>query len=364
MSLIENMKGQIVAAGGWIGFDRFMHEALYAPGLGYYSGGRTKLGFSPEDGSDFVTAPELSPLFGRAWALQIEQAMRELNVSEVWEFGAGSGALAAQILDALGERISLYHIVEVSADLQARQRARLGAHAQRVVWETNLPETLCAVVIGNEVLDAMPVQILCRKAGIWYERGVALSENELIFSDRATTLRPPLDIDEEGELESEQQDYLTEIHPQAEAFIRSIGERLVRGQRGALFLADYGFPEREYYHPQRSMGTLMCHHAHQADDNPLVQVGQKDITAHINFTGIAVAAESAGLELLGYTSQGHFLANCGIGGLMQNSDLPTRIMAQKLIQEHEMGELFKFIGFAIHGFDALGFLHGDRSHKL
>jgi len=148
-------------------------------------------------------------------------------------------------------------------------------------------------------------------------------------------------------------DYLTEIHPQAEAFVRSVGERL---QRGAMFLIDYGFPEAEYYHPQRHMGTVMCHRAHQADGDPLAAVGLKDITAHVNFTGIALAAQDAGLEVLGYTNQAHFLMNCGLVELMQDAPLPARVAAQKLLMEHEMGELFKVIGL-VRGapFEALGF---------
>jgi hypothetical protein len=163
-------------------------------------------------------------------------------------------------------------------------------------------------------------------------------------------------------------DYLTEVHAQAEGFVRTLADRL---SRGAIFLIDYGFPEHEYYHPQRSTGTVMCHRAHEADADPLVQVGLKDITAHVNFTGIALAGQDAGLQVLGYTSQGRFLLNCGLLDGMADAPLPDRVMLQKLIHEHEMGELFKVIAFAADtpqqpysGWQALGFTEGDRSHTL
>ena len=175
------------------------------------------------------------------------------------------------------------------------------------------------------------------------------------WSDRPTDLRPPLEI--EGT-----HDYLCEIHPQAEAFVRTLAQRL---QRGAVFLLDYGFPEREYYHPQRHMGTLMCHQGHRSDPDPLADVGAKDITAHVNFTGIAVAAQEAGLEVLGYTSQARFLINGGMVELLADASLPERAMAQKLLTEHEMGELFKVIALgAGPAWEPLGFAQGDRTHTL
>jgi SAM-dependent MidA family methyltransferase len=216
---------------------------------------------------------------------------------------------------------------------------------------------LRGVVVGNEVLDAMPVKLLNRHQGIWHERGVAVQADSgsFVWHDRATALRPPLEIPGEH-------DYLTEIHPQGEAFVATLADRL---EAGAIFLIDYGFPEAEYYHPQRHMGTVMCHHAHRSDADPLVLVGQKDITAHVNFTGIAVAAQNAGLEVLGYTNQAHFLINCGLVDAMQAADLPQRVAAQKLILEHEMGEFFKVIGLTKGPhWEALGFGRGDKTHRL
>ena len=355
--------GQAIGdAGGWLPFDRFMHLALYAPGLGYYAHGSAQLGRLPSDGSDFVTAPELSPLFGQTLAVQIAQALQHTGTDTVWEFGAGSGVLAEQIIDALsaqGVALRRYVIVDVSTSLRQRQQQRLARFGPQVQWASTLPDAMQGVVVGNEVLDAMPVQLLIRKAGIWHERGVVAQAHAgacaLAWSDRPTALRPPLDV--EGE-----HDYLTEIHPQAQAFVATLAQRL---QRGAAFFIDYGFGEREYYHPQRSTGTLMCHQAHRADANPLHAVGEKDITAHVNFTGMAVAAQEAGMELLGYTSQGRFLLNCGLAERMASAALPQRIMAQRLLLEHEMGELFKVIGWcAGPPWPALGFAVGDRSHRL
>jgi SAM-dependent MidA family methyltransferase len=355
----------IEKAGGWLGFDTFMAMALYTPGLGYYANGSTKFGAMPQGlqtadgvqgaGSDFVTAPEISPLFGWAVAQQLAQVLEATGTDEVWEFGAGTGALAAQILEALGSRVRRYTIVDLSDSLKARQRERLAPYADQVQWAAELPPAIRGAVLGNEVLDAMPVQLLARVSGVWHERGVACAQGQLVWADRATDLRPPVDI--EGE-----HDYLTEIHPQGDAFVRTLADRL---ERGAVVLLDYGFPESEYYHAQRSGGTVMCHQAHRADADPLVSVGLKDITAHVNFTGTAVAAQDAGLDVLGYTNQAHFLINCGMVEAMQSQDLPARVAAGKLIMEHEMGELFKVIALG-RGVDTplLGFARGDRLHRL
>ena len=378
-TLGERIAAEIATAGGWLPFDRFMQMALYAPGGGYYARDARQFGVLAKDGSDFVTAPELSPLFARALAAQIAESLAATGTDEVWEFGAGSGALAAGLidaLDALGQPLARYTIVDVSGALRARQQARLAAHGERVRWASQLPDALRGVVVGNEVLDAMPVKLLARRAGAWHERGVALEsnrppaldrqapaaiENEAIWfawQDRRTDLRPPFEVDGAH-------DYVTEIHPQARAFIATVAGLLQRGGAGAAYFIDYGFPEAEYYHPQRDAGTLVCHRAHRVDDDPLSDVGDKDITAHVNFTDVALAAQDAGLDVLGYTSQSRFLLNCGIAPLMEAADLPARATAMKLLAEHEMGELFKVIGFATPGHPpALGFAAGDRSHRL
>lgn len=359
-SLEECVAQVIGAAGGWIGFDRFMALALYTPGLGYYAGDLPKFGALPGSGSDFVTAPEMTPLFGQTLAVQVAEALQRTGTREVWEFGAGSGALALQLLDALGDAVQRYTIVDLSGSLRARQQAKLVAHAHKLRWVDALPEKFSGVVVGNEVLDAMPVQLLARhggqQGGVWHERGVVVAEDgSFAWADRPTALRPPIDI--EGP-----QDYLTEIHAQGEGFIRMLADRLTRG---AAFLLDYGFGEDEYYHPQRHMGTVMCHQGHLADGDPLVEVGRKDITAHVNFTAMALAAQEAGMQVLGYTTQAHFLINCDLLSKMELLAQAERATAAKLIMEHEMGELFKVLALgAGDAWEPVGFARGDRSHRL
>ncbi len=349
------LRGAIARNGGWLPFDRFMALALYAPGLGYYAHGSRKFGQLPQSGSDFVTAPEMTPLFGQALAVAVGDALAATGCDEVWEFGAGTGALASQLLQALGDRVRRYTIVDLSGALRARQQEALAAQGQRVQWVTELPDTMRGVVVGNEVLDAMPVKLLVRTAGVWHERGVVWQDDRLAWADRPTDLRPPVEI-------AGTHDYLTEIHPQAEAFLRTLADRLAQG---AAFFIDYGFPEAEYFHPQRHMGTLMCHRGHRADPDPLADAGLKDITAHVNFTGVALAAQEAGLPTLGYTSQGRFLLNCGLAQALAEAPLDQRVAGQRLIAEHEMGELFKVIAFHKGpAWDAIGFIHGDRTARL
>jgi SAM-dependent MidA family methyltransferase len=359
--MLHHLARVIAAAGGWLPFERYMHEALYAPGLGYYARGERVFGRLPsmgtKAGSDFVTAPELSPLFGRALAAQIGQALQATGCDEVWEFGAGSGALAAELLAALGDRVRCYRVVEVSAGLRRRQAERLQPWGHKLEWVQALPPQMQGVLIGNEVLDAMPVPLLHFDGERWLERGVVMHDGQLAWQDRATDRRPPAGrgVFLPGAV--------TEIHPQAEAFIRTLADRL---QRGAAFFIDYGFPEHEYYHPQRHGGTLMCHRGHLADTDPLADPGEKDITAHVNFSAIALAGQDAGLQVLGYTSQARFLLNCGLPALLAAADVRAQVAAQPLLLEHEMGELFKVIGFAAAAtpFDAVGFAAGDRSHTL
>ena len=377
--LTHRINQAIAQAGGWIGFDRFMALALYEPGLGYYTNSLQKFGTMPSSGSDFVTAPGLSPLFGQTLAVQVKEALQATGTDEVWEFGAGTGDLALQLLDSQGDAVRRYTIIDVSGTLRARQAATLLRHAGKVRWLDTWPDAIEGVVLGNEVLDAMPVQLLQRTGGVWHERGVVSAAvtvgdgvgdgnggddraeetgQGFAWQDRLTDLRPPTEV--EGE-----HDYLTEIHPQAEAFVTSLAERLLAGRGGAAFFLDYGFPESEYFHPQRHMGTVMCQQLHRADPDPLVAVGQKDITAHVNFTGVALAAQNAGLQVLGYASQAWFLLNLGLAERMAAASLAERSQAQRLINEHEMGELFKVIGFGSSAkLSPQGFAQGDRSHRL
>ncbi len=356
-ALVARIGAAVDRAGGWLPFSAFMAMALYEPGIGYYASGRRVVGRMPQGGSDFVTAPELSPLFGRALARQVAEGLDASDSGDVWEFGAGSGALAAELLDALGDRVRSYAIVELSAPLRERQRVATGGDP-RVRWLDAWPDTISGVVVGNEVLDAMPVDLLHLDGASWFERGVARDParaDAFAWADRPTERRPPLDAGFGAGA-------TTEVHPQAVAFVASLAERLRRGL--ALFV-DYGFPEAEYYHPQRAGGTLMCHRAHRSDTDPLADIGEKDITAHLDFTGLALAAQDAGLDVAGYTSQARFLINCGIGELLATATLRERADAQKLLNEHEMGELFKVIAFS-RGIEIepLGFAAGDRRHRL
>jgi SAM-dependent MidA family methyltransferase len=364
-ALAAVVAAEITAAGGWLGFERFMELALYAPGLGYYARGSRQFGPLPAQGaghggSDFITAPEMSPLFGAALARQVAQALQASGTTQVWEFGAGSGALAAQLLQALGDQVQHYSIIDLSGPLRERQRAtiaaRAGAHLPKVQWLSALPPRMQGVVVGNEVLDAMPVMLLHYDGQRWWERGVALEGSRFVWRDAATSLQPPVQA-------AFVPGTVTELGRHAAGFVRTLAGHL---ERGAAFFIDYGFPQAEYYHPQRTGGTLMCHRAHRADADPLEDVGEKDITAHVDFTAMALAGQDAGLAVLGYTTQAHFLLNCGLLDLLQGADLRTTSQAHRLLAEHEMGELFKVIGFAAgsDAWDALGFAAGDRTHTL
>lgn len=367
--LTAMLRDEIAAAGGWISFARYMERALYAPGLGYYSAGAAKFGAA----GDFVTAPEISPLFARTLARQAAAVLRE-TAGDVLELGAGSGRLAAvllpelQRLDALPHR---YRILEVSAHLREVQRETLEknlpqALLQGVEWLEALPEALDGLVFGNEVLDALPVHLVVWRADGRYERGVAWSEDGPCWLER------PL---EAGVLHEAARrivvpvDYLSEISLAVPALVASLAERLGHGM---LLFIDYGFSRREYYHPQRRTGTLMCHYRQLAHDDPLLYPGLQDITAHVDFTAVAEAGVGHGLALLGYATQAQFLINCGITDLLAQVSprdaatyLPLAAQAQKLLSPAEMGELFKVIalGRGLHA-PPLGFRQGDRRHVL
>jgi SAM-dependent MidA family methyltransferase len=370
VSLIEH---EIAAAGGWITFHRYMELALYAPDVGYYSSGAQKFG----KGGDFITAPELTPLFGQTLAAQVAEVMRASHPAVI-EAGAGSGVLAADLLREL-ERLDclpeFYGIFELSAQLRARQQQTLAAIDQkllsRVVWLDVPPETFSGVLVGNEVLDAIAPHVVVARRGELFERGVT-SEGAGAFGwvDRPArgavleaARKLPLPEMDGG-------DYVTEINLAAAAWIADWAARL---QRGALLLFDYGYPRDEYYLPSRSRGTLMCHYRHRAHENPFLWPGLNDITSSVDFTAMAEAGFDAGLDVLGYTSQGEFLLNCGLiertEGCGANGSAYTRAStaAQKLIQPCEMGELFKVLALG-RGIDVpsslMGFVRGDRTHRL
>ena len=353
----------IESAGGWIPFDHYMQQALYAPGLGYYTAGATKFG-GATSGGDFVTAPEISPLFAQALAMQLGQFFEQAPASVV-EFGAGSGRLALDLLAALRERgtpCERYSIVEVSADLQERQRSLLAG--EPVEWLTAAPTGFAGVMLANEVLDVMPVRLFVKRGGRVMERGVGLRSGRFAFAERAAA--PDLVaavVEIEREVGALPDGYASEVGFTACAWMRSAADWL---QHGALLAIDYGFPRREYYHPQRLMGTVMCHYRHHAHADPFWLPGLNDLTAHVDFSAMADAAHDAGMSVLGYTSQGRFLLNCGLLGRLKGDLAPEQTgAAHRLVSEAEMGELFKVlaVGRGISG-PLVGFEMGDRTARL
>jgi SAM-dependent MidA family methyltransferase len=369
--MVAHIRAAIELAGGFLPFDRYMDLALYAPGLGYYAAGATKLG----PGGDFVTAPELTPLFAGALATQIMSILAVTGRREIVELGGGSGRLAADLLHALAARDALpsrYAILEVSPDLRERQRATLArdaaVHRPLVAWLDALPDAIDGVVIANEVLDALPVRIAVRRRGAWLERGVTWDLEGSCFAwaerpaDSGLAALAAARFPAGG-------DYVSEINLRAEALVEAVARRLAQG--AALFI-DYGFPAAEYYHPQRNRGTLMCHFRHRAHDNPFAWPGLTDITAHVDFTAMAEAGERAGLEVAGFAAQAPFLVGGGIldalaavGPSESLAYIAAAAPVQKLLAPAEMGELFKVLALARTPPIAWpGFSFADRRHRL
>jgi SAM-dependent MidA family methyltransferase len=347
--LAERIAFEIGEAGGWIPFSRFMELALYAPGFGYYSAGSRKFGGA----GDFVTAPEISPVFARCLAMQARQVL-ERTGGNVLELGPGTGALAADLYCELKSQRAApakYFLLEVSPELRERQRAHIAMRhpldADHFEWLEELPRRFDGFVVANEVLDVLPCSLVHRAGGEILERGVVLTEAgfgwdglampEGELKRRASAVIPPGDFD-----------YLTEVNLSAEALVRTVSAALGRGL--ALFI-DYGFSQHEYYHPQRSMGTLRCHYRHRFHNDPFFLPGLQDMTAHVDFTAMALAAQAGGAEVLGYTNQAHFLISCGLAVLVSEGDpsmtlsrLKATSAVHRLISPSEMGELFKVLG--------------------
>ncbi len=365
--LVALIRSDIAANAGWISFARYMELALYAPDLGYYSAGARKLGRE----GDFITAPEMTPLYGQTLARQAVQVL-ESGLDQILEIGAGSGALAAALLTEL-ERLERlprqYYILEVSPDLRERERDLLAEKVphllERVIWLNRLPTLYAGLIIANEVLDAMPVHIIRTGATGIDEAGVALKDNAFAWAFRpasaelraaAEALRLPIG-------------YQTEIQLVARGFIRTLAQSM---ERGVVLLIDYGFPAHEYYHIQRSVGTLMCHYRHRAHADPFFLPGLQDITSHVDFSAVARAGREHGLDLLGYTGQAQFLINCGITDILLRTKpedalayLPQAAATQQLLSPSEMGELFKVIALGKDYEPPLvGFADGDRRASL
>jgi SAM-dependent MidA family methyltransferase len=370
-ALTAMIRDEIERAGGIISFARFIEWALYAPGLGYYSGGSRKFG----EGGDFITAPELSPLFSRCVARQCAQILEQLQDSDLLEFGAGSGVMAADILAELERLEQLpqhYFIVELSGELHQRQletiKTRVPHLAERVVWLDTLPASFRGVILGNEVLDAMPVHRFMVAEGIAHETGVTWRDGQ--FADELLVKSAPAVSSALHTLLNEipfGDGYRSEINVAAQEWIVTLAAML---DAGAILLIDYGFPRREYYHPQRGEGTLMCHYRHRAHGDPYRFTGLQDITAHVDFTAIAEAAHNHGLHVAGYASQASFLLACG---LLEMAAEPRDVREQvecvsqikRLTQTEEMGELFKVLALT-RAIDSplLGFALRDDRGRL
>ncbi len=352
-----HIHAEIKRNNGWVSFAQFMDLALYAPGLGYYAAGARKFGAA----GDFVTAPEISSLFGDCIARAIAPTIAETN-GDVLELGPGSGKLACDVLLALEKLNQLpkrYLLLEVSADLRQRQTqalARLPEHlSRRAVWLDALPRNFAGAIIANEVLDVLPVHLLYFSDNQIHERGVALDDDgnfvwrdNLVLSPELKSAASRIQAGfPDGAMPN---NYLTEVAPAVSGLVKSLAESL---QRGTILLIDYGFRQAEFYHPSRSTGTLMCHYRHYAHTDPFLYPGLQDITAHVDFSDVADAGFAAGLELINYTSQAQFLLSAGITELLAQHDpndaatfLPLTNQVQRLMSPAEMGEFFKVIGFA------------------
>ncbi|EGV18592.1 class I SAM-dependent methyltransferase [Thiocapsa marina] len=368
--LAAQISDEIAAAEGLLAFDRFMELALYAPGLGYYVAGAAKLG---ADG-DFVTAPEISPLFGRCLAVQCAEALEQLGGGDMLELGAGTGALAVELLQALEQLEALpgrYLILEPSPDLQERQRTliqeRIPHLAERCAWLPRLPETLRGIVLANEVLDAMPVHRFgIRDDGAIDE--VFVTERAGVFLEVTAPVRSLGLADAVAALQAEgfarAPGYSSEINLRLPPWMTALGHTL---DAGLVLLVDYGYPRSAYYQPDRTMGTLMCHLRHQAHDDPYTHIGLQDITAHVDFTAVAEAGVAAGFDLAGFTTQAHFLIGCGIDRILAESPDAFHLTpgAKQLLLPTIMGERFKVMGLTKGIDDALcGFSIRDLSRRL
>ena len=349
---------EIASQGGWIAFSRYMEMALYEPGMGYYSAGAHKLGA----GGDFTTAPELSPLFGAAIVSAILPVLEGLKAqglpAKILEFGAGTGKLAESILtrlNDLGFQLDGYDIIEISPDLTQRQQERLHKLAAELElstkcsWLSSLTENFKGVILANEVIDAIPCDAIIYQNGFWYWCGVSFAEDKFFWKTGKPVEQALLP---ESLLSGNfSEGYVTELHPQANAWIRQIAKQLDAG----LFLTfDYGFPESEYYHPQRIEGTLMAHHRHHAIQDPFYLPGLCDLTTHVEWAQIARSALAENVDDVYLTNQAAFLLDAGIGDIaLEIGDpsnpetfLPISNSLQKLLSEAEMGELFKAFAFS------------------
>lgn len=366
--VVSHIRDDIARSGGFIPLARYIELALYAPALGYYVAGSHKFGAE----GDFVTGPELTPLYGAALARQVDRILDVSGTREILELGAGSGALATSVLNALAARNaspSRYRILEVSPALKERQKVMLARAVPPteapVEWLERLPATIGGAVIMNEVLDAVAPQVVARRDGAWFERGVVWRNDALMLDERPledatvralATARFPA----EG-------DYVSELNPAAEALVTTLARRI---HLGALLIVDYGFPRHEFYVADRREGTLVGHYRHHVHSDPLLWPGLSDLTAHVEFTAIAEAGERAGARVAGFATQEAFLLGCGILELLGAEGAPESARylraasaVQKLVSPAEMGELFKVM-LLERGADCPFLALTDMTHRL
>ena len=367
--VVAHVRDEIAREGGFIPFARYMELALYAPALGYYAAGTRKFGAA----GDFVTGPELTPLYGAAIARQLEVILATTTAREIVELGAGSGALAASVLSALARRNAApahYRILEPSPELRARQQAAIAAAPDagrvRVEWLDRLPSTIDGAVVMNEVLDAIAPRLVARRNGEWLERGVTWTGNALRFDER------PL---HDARVHAIAQarfpaggDYESEVNPAAEALVTTVARRV---SAGALVIVDYGFPRHEYYHAQRREGTLVGHYRHRVHADPFLWPGLSDLTAHVDFTAMAGAAVRAGMQVAGFATQASWLIGCGILDLLAAVGAPDSLdylraasAVQSLVSPAEMGELFKVLLLSRGEARWPGLAVTDMTHRL
>jgi SAM-dependent MidA family methyltransferase len=372
--LEARVRDEIARSGGWISFARYMQMALYEPGLGYYSAGARKLGAA----GDFVTAPEVAPVFSRCLAVQCEEVLRSLGGGDLLELGAGSGVMAAELLGELARRDCLpasYRILDVSADLRERQRATLAAAVpqllDRVEWLDRLPEDFTGIVVANEVLDALPVERFVVRGGVVNALGVTSQLGRLEWSEARASAPLTEAVRDAGRDAGNAwpEGYASEINPGLADWLAALAASV---RRGVLLFVDYGLPRREFYAAERSDGTLLCHFRHRFHDDPFTRLGLQDITAWVDFTAVAAAGQAAGLEVAGYTTQAHFLIGCGLGEFVADVsglDVVSRVnlsrQAMVLTLPGEMGERFKAIAL-VKGYDSplRGFAVRDLRHTL
>ena len=373
IDLSEQLKTKIIQSihsnDGWISFDRFMEFVLYDPELGYYTGTLRKFG----EKGDFVTASEISNFFAKTLCIQFKEIFKSIS-RNIIEIGAGSGQFALQVMQFLNsdnENINQYLILEVSPSLRKEQydllRKHLPSHLfSKIQWIDEIPKKYEGIIFCNELLDALPVDLIKKEAGMYYQKGIGIENEVLIWKDK-----PIKDISnyDQINLKNLPDNYLIEYPLHIKNWLNKISQSL---NKGIVFIIDYGFNHTEYFHEQRSQGTLMCHFRHYVHDNPLIQLGIQDITTHVNFSYVAREASKLGLNTTGFISQANFLINCGILNLLEKINIENRALymksvseVQKLLSPSEMGDLFKVMILEKNSdLNLLGLQQNNRVTKL